>query len=83
MANTAKPASEDLRLVALRLTLGVCFFLLGIVGSLLPVLQGWLFFLLAAVMFFPRSRIVERVMHKADRRTPRIARALRKLGIGD
>jgi len=33
------------------LTLAVIFFLLGIVGSILPVLQGWFFFAISAILF--------------------------------
>ena len=70
------------RMVVLRLTLGVVFFILGIVGSLLPVLQGWLFFLLSALMFFPNSRFTSKVLVKAEPKMPRVVGWLRRLGIG-
>jgi signal transduction histidine kinase len=61
----------------------VVFILLGIAGIFLPVLQAWLFFLLAAMMFFPRHRAVERAMKLADEKMPRLAGRLRQLGIGE
>ncbi|MHB0969681.1 MAG: DUF454 family protein [Thermoanaerobaculia bacterium] len=66
----------------LRLTFGVIFFLLGIVGSLLPVLQGWMFFLLAAVMLFPKHPRVERLLARAEAKMPRTVEWLRRRGIG-
>ncbi|MDX1582975.1 MAG: hypothetical protein R3338_05170 [Thermoanaerobaculia bacterium] len=67
---------------AARITLGVVFLLLGIIGSLLPVLQGWLFFLLALITFFPGHPRVKQVLDKAEPKLPRTVRFLRKLGIG-
>jgi uncharacterized membrane protein YbaN (DUF454 family) len=67
---------------ALRITIGVVFFLLGIVGSLLPVLQGWLFFLLSAIMFFPNHPRVERILLKAEPKMPRLVAWLRRMGAG-
>jgi uncharacterized membrane protein YbaN (DUF454 family) len=69
-------------IIILRLTLGTCFLLLGVAGSLLPFLQGWFFFLLAALMFFPQHRRVESVLVRVERRMPRVASALRRMGIG-
>jgi uncharacterized membrane protein YbaN (DUF454 family) len=66
----------------LRLTFGVIFFLLGIVGSLLPVLQGWMFFLLAAMMLFPKHPHVERILARAEHKMPRLVGWLRRRGIG-
>ena len=67
---------------ALRITIGIIFFLLGIVGSLLPVLQGWLFFLLAAVMLFPNHPRVEKILLRAEPKMPRLVGWLRRMGAG-
>jgi uncharacterized membrane protein YbaN (DUF454 family) len=67
----------------LRITLGVVFFLLGIVGSLLPVLQGWMFFVLSAIMFFPNHPHVERALVKAEPKLPRLVGWLRRIGAGN
>jgi uncharacterized membrane protein YbaN (DUF454 family) len=67
----------------LRITLAIVFLVLGVVGVLLPVLQGWIFFLLAAMLLFPRSRFAVKVMQKAEPKLPRVVHWLRRLGIGD
>ncbi len=66
-----------------RISLGIVFLILGIIGSLLPILQGWIFFLLALIAFFPDHPKVERVLEKAEPKFPRLVLGLRKLGIGD
>lgn len=66
----------------IRLVLGIIFFLLGIVGSLLPILQGWIFFLLCIAVLFPDHPRVVRIVDKAEGKFPRLARFLRKMGIG-
>ncbi len=66
-----------------RISLGIVFLILGIIGSLLPILQGWIFFLLALIAFFPDHPKVERVLEKAEPKFPRLVHGLRKLGIGD
>ena len=71
-----------LHMHALRIALGVGFLLLGVVGSLLPVLQGWIFFLLALVMFFPEHPRVEKTLQKYETRLPRLVAFLRRIGIG-
>lgn len=69
-------------LFALRITLGIVFTLLGIIGSLLPIMQGWIFFLLAALVFFPQSRFAVRALEKAEPKMPRLVARLRHWGIG-
>lgn len=65
-----------------RIILGILFFILGVVGSLLPVLQGWIFFLLCIAVLFPDHPRVVRTVRKTEQKFPRIARALKKMGIG-
>lgn len=69
-------------LAAIRISLGVVFALLGVVGSLLPVMQGWVFFLLAVLVLFPQSRFAVRICEKAEPRAPKIVAWLRKIGVG-
>ncbi len=69
-------------MLLLRLTLGIVFLILGVVGSLLPILQGWVFFLLAFLVLFPRTALAEKILHKGERRLPRVVAFLRRLGIG-
>ena len=69
-------------MLILRLTLGIILILLGIAGSVLPVLQGWVFFLLAFLVLFPKTRPAEKVLSKIESRMPRLAGWLRRRGIG-
>lgn len=66
----------------IRLVLGFVFILLGIIGSILPIMQGWVFFLLAFLVLFPRSKTSEKLVQKVGHKMPRLERFLRKMGIG-
>jgi hypothetical protein len=70
-------------MVFIRITLGVVFVILGIIGGFVPIMQGWIFMLLAFLMLFPRTRMAEKILIKAGPRLPRTVRFLRKLGVGD
>ena len=67
-------------MLILRLALGIAFIILGIAGSLLPILQGWIFFLLAFLVLFPRTRLAEKILVKAEPKLPRVVGWLRRLG---
>ncbi|MFP5246557.1 MAG: hypothetical protein ACLGH0_07665 [Thermoanaerobaculia bacterium] len=69
-------------LFLLRITLGIVFAILGVIGSLLPIMQGWIFFLLAALVLFPQSRFAVGALDKIEKRMPRLVRWLRRMGIG-
>lgn len=69
-------------LLVLRITLGIVFVILGVIGSLLPILQGWVFFVLAALVLFPQSRFAVKACDKAERKMPRLIGWLRRRGIG-
>lgn len=68
--------------MVIRLVLGFVFIILGIIGSVLPVMQGWVFFLLAFLVLFPKSKTTEKVLQKVGHKMPRLERFLRKMGIG-
>ena len=68
--------------LALRITLGIIFAILGVVGSLLPIMQGWIFFLLAVLVLFPQSKFAIKSLDKIERRMPRMVARLRRWGIG-
>jgi hypothetical protein len=70
------------RMILIRLSLALVFTILGVVGSLLPILQGWIFFLLAFLVLFPESKFADTVLRKAEPKVPRVVGWLRKLGIG-
>jgi uncharacterized membrane protein YbaN (DUF454 family) len=69
-------------LLALRIALGIVFTILGVIGSLLPIMQGWIFFLLAALVLFPKSRFAVKACDKIEPRMPRLVAWLRRRGIG-
>lgn len=66
----------------LRITLGIVFAILGVIGSLLPVLQGWIFFLLAVLVLFPQSKFAIKALDKIEKKMPRMVARLRRWGIG-
>ena len=69
-------------LLVLRITLGIVFAILGVIGSLLPVMQGWIFFLLAGMVLFPQSKFAVKACDKIEPRMPRLVARLRRWGIG-
>jgi hypothetical protein len=66
----------------LRITLGIIFAILGVIGSLLPIMQGWIFFLLSALVLFPNSKFAVKACDKIEPKMPRLVRWLRRMGIG-
>ena len=45
-------------------------------------MQGWIFFLLAALVLFPRSRFAVKACNKIEPKMPRMVARLRRWGIG-
>ena len=68
--------------LTLRIALGILFTILGVIGSLLPVMQGWVFFLLAILVLFPQSNFAIKSCGKIEARMPRVVARLRRWGIG-
>lgn len=66
----------------IRITLGIIFAILGVIGSLLPIMQGWIFFLLSILVLFPQSKFAIKSLDKIERRMPRLVARLRRWGIG-
>ena len=69
-------------LVALRITLGIIFIILGIIGGFVPIMQGWIFMLLAVLVLFPQSNFAIKSLDKIEKKAPKIVAWLRRLGIG-
>lgn len=82
MANIKTRDSKLDLLPVFRISLGILAFLLGIVGAILPVMQGWIFFLISAALFFPRHRYVHTLLEKGEAKVPRFVAWLRRLGVG-
>lgn len=66
-------------LFILRIALGLVFTVLGVIGSILPIMQGWIFFLLAFLVLFPRSRFAQKALAKVEPRMPRLVAWMRRL----
>ena len=69
-------------LLFLRIALGVVLLILGVVGSVLPIMQGWIFFLLSILVLFPQSRFAVKSLDRIERKMPRFVARLRRWGIG-
>jgi quinol-cytochrome oxidoreductase complex cytochrome b subunit len=66
----------------IRIFLGITFLVLAVIGAFLPVLQGWIFFLLALLVLFPQSRFAIKACDKIEPKMPRMIGWLRRRGIG-
>lgn len=55
----------------LRIGLGLVMLVLGLLGLVLPVLQGFLFLLVSVALLAPYSRTLQRVLDRAEHRHPR------------
>ncbi len=61
------------------LTLGWCLLALGVIGGLLPVIQGWPFGVTGAVILYVESRWVQRKVRRWRQKHPRVERTWLKL----
>ncbi|HYH09016.1 MAG TPA: hypothetical protein VEK11_18325 [Thermoanaerobaculia bacterium] len=69
-------------LFGLRIALGIIFLILAVIGAFLPILQGWVFLLLALLVLFPKSKFAIKACDKIERKLPRMVAWLRRRGIG-
>lgn len=60
------------------LTLATAFLLLGLAGLVLPVLQGWLFLAISAILFSMYSPSMRAWMDKHTVRYPKLHRVISK-----
>jgi uncharacterized protein YqgC (DUF456 family) len=58
------------------------FCVIGLAGLILPILPGWLFFFFAFAVLAPQHRYTKKVVVWIEGRAPRVARALRWMGVG-
>ncbi|MCK9275752.1 MAG: hypothetical protein M0P57_11760 [Syntrophales bacterium] len=58
-----------------RIALGVMFLILGIAGFIFPILQGWLFVAIGAILLSRDIPLFRRLIKWIDHRFPRIWRA--------
>jgi uncharacterized protein YqgC (DUF456 family) len=69
-------------LLTLRIIVAVICCLIGVAGLILPILPGWLFFFVAFAVLAPRHRYTKRAVAWIDERAPRMAKAIRWMGMG-
>ena len=69
-------------MLGVRIALAAVFTAIGFAGLLLPILPGWLFFVLAFAVLWPRHRWTAKLVAKIEPRAPRVAKFVRRLGIG-
>ncbi|MES1923868.1 hypothetical protein [Salinisphaera sp. T31B1] len=62
-----------------RIGLGVFFFLLGIAGLVLPILQGVLFLLISAILLAPYSIWVQKQLIRLETKFPWLAAKARSI----
>ena len=62
-----------------RITAGVVMFVLGIVGLVLPILQGVLFLIISAILLAPYSRWVSKQLDRGEQRFPWVAAKARAI----
>jgi|GEM_PF-1076348 len=62
-----------------RIGLGIVMLVLGVVGLVLPVLQGVLFLIISAILLAPYSRWVRRQLDRGERRFPWVAAKARAI----
>lgn len=63
----------------LRIALGLVTLVVGLVGLVLPVLQGFLLLLASVALLAPYSRTLQRVLDRAERRYPQAFERVRDL----
>lgn len=81
MTKTPEPAPELKRIRWVDMTwtdyvrvgAGIVFFLLGIAGLILPILQGVLFLIISAILLAPYSVWVQKQLIKFEKKFPWIA----------
>lgn len=70
------------RMIVIRVFLGIVFLILGVIGGFVPIMQGWVFILLAVLVLFPQSKFAIKALDKVEPRLPRLVRWLHRIGVG-
>ncbi|HYS52805.1 MAG TPA: hypothetical protein VER58_03445 [Thermoanaerobaculia bacterium] len=66
-------------MMIVRFFLATASIFVGIAGLLLPILPGWLFFGVAALLLFPETRLAQKFLTRIEHRFPSIGRVMRRL----
>lgn len=73
------PSSVPTEKPLIRIIAGWTFFVLGVLGLFLPILQGWLFISIGAVLLAPYVPFFQRILDWVKKKFPQIARHADKL----
>ena len=63
----------------LRMILGVLSLLIGVAGLFLPILQGWLFLGIGALLLSPDVPPLRRLTRYVERRFPKVGKKMRRM----
>jgi uncharacterized membrane protein YbaN (DUF454 family) len=69
-------------ILTLRIIIAIISCAIGIAGLILPILPGWLFFLLAFAVLAPQHRYTKSAVVWVEKRAPRMAKTIRWMGMG-
>jgi hypothetical protein len=56
----------------LRITLGVILILVGVAGTLIPIVQGWFFLALGVILLVPDEAFLHRMACRFENHFPRV-----------
>lgn len=73
------PSSVPTEKSLIRIIAGWTFFVLGVLGLFLPILQGWLFISIGAVLLAPYVPFFQRILDWVKKKFPQIAHHADKL----
>jgi len=68
-----------LRHKSLRILLGIIFLILAIVGSLVPIMQGWMFLALAFVVLSPDVPLFRKWLFAIKQKYPKLQEPMRRV----
>ena len=63
--------------IIVRLIVSVVFMAIGVVGLIMPILPGWLFFGFAAIVLFPNAPLTQKSVARIEQQFPWTRRMLR------
>ena len=63
--------------IVVRLVVSILFMGIGVVGLIMPILPGWLFFGFAAIVLFPKAPLTQKSVARIEQQFPWTRRMLR------
>jgi uncharacterized membrane protein YbaN (DUF454 family) len=62
-----------------RIALGCALILIGLIGFLVPILQGWLFFGIGTMLLYRDLSFLQKMWERLKRRFPRVGRTVERI----